>query len=149
MLLLLMVLVSSLGFSIAYSLMYRKKRNLHISCPLRADCHAVVHSSFSRFCGIPVELLGVFYYGIMMVVYASQLLGVAHFSFAFAFVFFLLSMTAFFFSLYLTYIQIFLLKQWCTWCLLSALLCALMFIIGLSIAYVALISWQNNLGNPF
>ncbi|MEX2054859.1 MAG: hypothetical protein WD972_01630, partial [Candidatus Andersenbacteria bacterium] len=44
----------------------------------------------------------------------------------------LVSTSAFLFSLYLTFIQGVTLRQWCTWCLCSAALCTLIFLLNLS-----------------
>jgi len=37
----------------------------HTSCPPYYDCHLVVSSKYANFIGIPVELLGVAYYGLI------------------------------------------------------------------------------------
>ena len=37
------------------------------------------------------------------------------------------------FSFYLTYIQASKLKEWCTWCLISALLCSIIFLASLAL----------------
>lgn len=89
-------------------------------CPIGGHCDAVVNSRFSKFLGLPVELLGSWYYGFMVVFYSLVLLYPSLFSPEILFFITAFSVLAFFFSLYLVFIQAFVLKNWCTWCLFSA-----------------------------
>lgn len=119
---------------------YRKKRaHSRLVCPLKADCDSVVQSDYARFFGVPVELLGIAYYSLIAASYATiaAIPAVAVPPFVFA----LLSLTAaaFLFSLYLTFIQAFAIKQWCSWCLVSAGLCTLIFILVASNATLGLL----------
>lgn len=100
-------------------------------CPLRADCDAVINSGYSKFFGIPVEALGIFYYGLMAIGYASFLIYPEIISPLTSFTILILSILAFLFSLYLTYIQAFVLKDWCFWCLISSGLSAVILLLAL------------------
>lgn len=114
---------------------YHKKRSHEaMVCPLNGHCETVINSEFSKFLGIPVELIGMFYYSMVALSYgifltvpilATPLLTLA--------VFFA-TMLAFLFSAYLVFIQLFYLKQLCTWCLGSAGLCTLIFGISLFVS---------------
>jgi hypothetical protein len=95
-------------------------------CPLGSDCHAVIESEFSHFLGIPVEMLGLFYYAAIAITYAIFII-VGNPSLLVSFLVFLFSLLAFLFSMYLTFIQVFTLRQLCTWCLTSAGLTTLIF----------------------
>lgn len=115
------------GFLLAFYIRHKKKAKEGLICPIGADCDAVIYSEYSKFFGIPVEMLGLFYYGIVAVSYGvflvlPQLAGISA-----VFGILVISASAFLFSLYLTFIQAFALKQWCTWCLTSAGLCTLIF----------------------
>lgn len=111
-----------LGFLIAFHIFRKKIHKAVLVCPIGSDCNAVVHSSYSKFLGIPVEAVGMVYYFLITLFYAIALFvpawtdGVIHF--------FMLGMTlgAFLFSVYLVCIQGFVIKQWCTWCLGSAMI---------------------------
>jgi uncharacterized membrane protein len=120
--------IGVLGFSLCAYLYKCKHKKQPLVCPLRGSCDFVTTSKYSKFLGIHLEILGMIYYGmvtalhLMMVFIPSlanhyeTLLGLSASTFAFIF------------SLYLTGIQAFVLKQWCTWCLCSATLCLLIFV---------------------
>jgi len=116
------------GFLIANYIRHHKKNVQEaLVCPLKANCDTVIHSDYSKFLGIPVEILGMVYYGLLALSYALitvfPVLGVP------LVVSGLLSATfcAFMFSIYLTFLQAFAIKNWCTWCLISAAICATIF----------------------
>ena len=121
------------GFSLAYYI-FRTKRTAPLICPLEGSCEQVVTSRYSKFFGIPVEILGMAYYGSVALLYGSSLFfpsvlpGIAS-SIALA-----LTVSAFLFSMYLTGIQAFVVKHWCTWCLFSAGICTIIFTLALYIA---------------
>ncbi|PIT97724.1 MAG: hypothetical protein COT71_04550 [Candidatus Andersenbacteria bacterium CG10_big_fil_rev_8_21_14_0_10_54_11] len=131
---LLIISLGIVGF-IESTYIYRNKRKQKVLvCPLHADCETVVHSEFSRFFGIPVELLGAAYYGTVATAFAAAVLaGILPTGPAF-----LLTAGAFLFSVYLTFIQAFTLRQWCSWCLGSAGLSTGIFVLALW-----LLSWEG------
>ena len=108
------------GFLIAFYIRYKKQANEKLICPLDADCGAVIHSNYSVFLGFPVEVLGMIYYGVVATVYGVFLIFPGLVSPFSVFAVLALSTTAFFFSVYLTSIQIFAIRQICSWCLISA-----------------------------
>lgn len=96
-------------------------------CPLNGHCDTVINSEFSRFFGIPVELMGMAYYAMVAMAYgiflivplaANPLLTIGAF---------IATTLAFLFSGYLIFIQLFFIRQLCTWCLFSASLCTVIF----------------------
>jgi hypothetical protein len=87
----------------------------------------VVRSDFASFLGLPVELWGIGYYALILLSYATFLIWPAAATGTAIFLLLGLSTAAFLFSLYLTFIQAFTLRQWCSWCLVSAALCLLIF----------------------
>jgi uncharacterized membrane protein len=117
------------GFLIARHIREHKKTAAPLVCPVGFDCHAVVHSDYSRFMGVPVELLGMIYYGVVSVAYFVFIFwnetmpwGVSEFLIG-------ISLAAFLFSIYLIAVQIFILKKGCSWCIVSAFVSALIFIL--------------------
>ena len=91
----------------------------------------MVNSRYSKFLGIPLEYLGSLYYFIILVSYAFLFFQPALRTPAFTSALFILTGIAFLFSLYLIFIQAFILRQWCIWCLLSAALSITIFLISL------------------
>ncbi len=109
-----------MGFGIAQHIYGKKRSGKTLVCPLRSNCNLVINSDYSKFFGIPVEILGMVYYGTVVVYHLAhilfpEILGSSVILAALAF-----STIAFLFSMYLTAVQAFILKQWCAWCLTSA-----------------------------
>jgi len=119
------------GFLIAFYIHNKKKTGAPLVCPLRAKCHVVIHSEYSKFLNIPIEWMGMGYYLLLGLSYVLLLLfpALGHPTVFFVLVF--MTACAFAFSLYLTSVQIFAIKQFCSWCLLSALLCFMIFSVTL------------------
>lgn len=120
------------GFVLAFYIRRKKSSNHPLICPLKSNCHTVIHSEYSKFFGIPVEIIGLFYYILVAGSYAFFLKfpGWAISSAVFAAL--IMTGAALTFSLYLTFIQTFALKQWCLWCLMSAGLCLVIFVSALA-----------------
>ena len=117
------------GFLVAKHIRDHKVKDIPLVCPVRFDCNTVVHSDYSRFLGVPLEILGMMYYG---------LVSLSYFFFIFipgvmpiTLVNFLIAATliAFIFSIYLIAVQIFILKKGCSWCIVSAIMSAFIFIL--------------------
>ena len=126
------MLVALGGFALSFYLWRKKRGHQALVCPIGADCRTVIHSEYSKFLGLPVERLGLLYYGAIIVVYvllASSLN--AQLSASLSLAALSASFGAFLFSIYLTFVQAFNLKQWCSWCLLSAALSTAIFFSGL------------------
>ena len=117
------------GFMVAKHIRHHKKTGKLLVCPIRFDCSTVVNSDYSKFFGIPIEILGMAYYGLVFIsyfffIFLPGLLPNLLVGFMIA-----LSVTAFVFSLYLIFVQIFILRKGCSWCIISALISALIFIL--------------------
>ena len=127
---LLIIFISFGGFLLAFYIFNKKQTKKPMVCPLNGHCDTVVNSKYSSFLGVDLTVGGMAYYGLVAVVYAVLVvLGDAVPSEVRFFVTGI-SIGAFFFSLYLTFIQAFVLKSWCTWCLGSAFLTTLIAIMG-------------------
>lgn len=127
------------GFLLALYLFHKKRRKTeHFICPLRGNCTDVINSDYSRFLGVPVEVLGMIYYAAIALGHGLLM------AFPVALVWLdvpllLASTLALFFSLYLTFIQLVSLRKICTWCLLSATFCLFIFLLSLSITLEAVL----------
>lgn len=125
---LVIILAAIAGFYIAYRIRHKKKKGPFV-CPMNFDCHTVVTSEYSKVLGIPLEFIGMTYYALVAVSY-SLFLALPELKVAVLYTqsVLVLSIAAFLFSMYLTAIQAFKLKQWCTYCLFSAGMCTIIFL---------------------
>jgi uncharacterized membrane protein len=119
------------GVLLTIYIYHKKRRHEAMVCPLNGHCETVINSEFSKFLGIPVELIGMFYYTLVAVSYVVFLTMPLFATPLLTLGVFFATMLAFLFSAYLVFIQLFYIKQICTWCLGSAGLCTLIF--GLSL----------------
>jgi uncharacterized membrane protein len=119
------------GFMVARLIRKHKKENAPLVCPIGFDCHAVVHSDYSKFLGVPVEIFGMLYYAIVSISYICLIFlpMPENLSIDLVIVLMFLSLIAFIFSMYLIAVQIFILKKGCSWCIVSAFICLLIFIL--------------------
>ena len=125
-----LILISSFfGFLVARHIYTNKSKNKTLICPLKASCEPVIHSKYSLFLGIDLALWGMFYYAFVFLGYLILLAFNLNIDF-FKFILFFLSLYAFLFSLYLTFIQIAKLRKFCSWCLISAFLSIIIFYSG-------------------
>ncbi len=115
------------GFFLAYYIYYKKAHNTRLVCPVGANCDAVVHSEYSTFLGINLEYWGMLYYGVIVISYSTLLLFPELFPPLAQLLLITLTVGGFAFSVYLTSIQAFVIRYWCTWCLFSASLSTLIF----------------------
>lgn len=105
-----------LGIADTAYLSYEHATNFIPPCPAHSilgsfiDCGKVLSSSYSQFLGIPVAYLGLFYFLILLFLYfkiSKKLL-------------FLISIFALIASVYLVYLQFFVLHAICIYCMVSA-----------------------------
>ena len=129
------LLLSSLaGFFLALYIYKKKRQTKKMVCMLGADCDGVVRSRYAKFFGMPVEVLGMLYYAVIVIGYSIAPFYPALQTPLVTFILLTLSVVAFLFSLYLTFIQTFTLRQLCTWCLASAGLSSIILITSLSLS---------------
>ena len=130
------IFLAACGFSLAAFIHSRKKRTVPIICPMGHSCDPVVRSGYSRFLNVPVEFFGMLYYLLIGVSYLFFFLFPAAKAPWIVIALLGVSALAFLFSLYLVAIQMCILKEWCTWCLISAALCVLIFFSSLRLSSV-------------
>lgn len=121
-----------LGLGVSLKI-YRKKKEVHpFVCPVGFECDAVVKSQYGTFLGIAVEKWGMAYYSLVAIFYVGALFYPALSASVLGSLIIGLSGGAFFFSIYLTLVQAFFLRSWCSYCLLSALLSTGIFFVSLA-----------------
>lgn len=112
------------GFGISAFIYVSKNRDKPFICPFGASCDPVVRSRFSRFFKIRNELLGMVYYGFIALGYVYLALegALAGVGLTVKMLLAAVSLAAALFSTCLVFIQAFVLRAWCSWCLFSAAL---------------------------
>jgi uncharacterized membrane protein len=121
------------GFTVARHISKHKNNEEQpLVCPIKFDCHGVVHSDYSTFLGVHLEVWGMIYYSLVSLAYLFFIFmpsaipsTVVNFMIA-------LSLIAFLFSTYLMSLLIFVLKKACSWCIVSALISAAIFILTIA-----------------
>lgn len=120
------------GFGVAFYIYSIKKQHKELVCPIGSDCNVVINSKYSKFLGISLEYFGMFYYALIFSSYIILIFAPNFLSELFLYVLIMFTIGAFLFSLYLLFVQAFILQQWCIWCLLSATLSIVIFIISIA-----------------
>lgn len=115
-----------LGLADAVYLTINHYANLSTFCYLASRCDLVLTSSYATILGVPVALLGALYYA--AVIGLSVWFILRPNDAAWRYLHWLIGF-AFAFSLYLVYLQIFAIGSFCVYCMLSAILTAVMFIL--------------------
>jgi uncharacterized membrane protein len=134
---LLIVAAALVGLTITINIYKKKHSKKPLVCPFKADCDSVITSDFSSFMGIGLEIYGALYYGFIAIVYSSFIIFPSLQNDILMALMSAVTLAAFLFSLYLTILQAFVLKIWCSWCLMSAGISTSIFIfamIGISIS---------------
>lgn len=109
-------------------LAYVKLANTEIYCtPGLGECDVVNASQWSTLFGVPLGIYGVIGFMTLLLIelFAEK---IAFLSPHKEILLFALSLAGFLFSLYLTYIELFILHAICQWCVLSALMITVIFI---------------------
>jgi len=144
---LIIILSSLLGLGIAGYIHRKKVAGEKLVCPIGTECQSVIYSPYSKFLEIPLENLGVFYYLIIALSYTLSLFFPSWNADNLSFATLSLTTVAFIFSLYLLFIQIIILRKWCSWCLGSAILCTIIFVSVWSVSNLNLVSFINSIIN--
>lgn len=110
------------GIAVSLYLTYVKLTGSPIKCTV-GSCDIVQNSKYAELFGIPVAVFGVlFYFLLFLFTYYKTYVLLK-----------LWSLWGFIFSLYLTYLEIYVIKEICQWCVISAVLSTVAFFVALSI----------------
>lgn len=123
-----MMVISFLGFIDSTYLTINRYLGATLPCTLTHACDTVTGSEYATILGVPVVVLGMLYYLTMLFGAYSYL---EYRSYKYFKITAILSVFGFGFSIWLTYVQAFILAAFCQYCLLSALSSTLLFILGL------------------
>ena len=103
-------------------LIIKRLKKQPLTCPLNDDCSQVTSSKWSKTLNINNDLLGLIFYCTLFILVLIPLTQTVIFS---------LTTLGLLFTLYLLYIQKYKLKQFCFYCLISAITTILLFITSL------------------
>ncbi len=125
------VTLSLIGLGVAGYLTYEKFTGGGLICLGGSqECEIVQNSPYSQIGPIPVAVLGLLGYLIFLVVTALQLRSSLERRRMLAGLNFGLALGAFLYSVYLTYLELFVIYAICTWCVISAVLVTLILILA-------------------
>lgn len=123
------IVLAVVGLVISLYIRHKKSKNEKLVCVIGDDCDKVIRSEYAKTFGVDNIILGILYYifliGVFLIDGFYGFLGISFYWNILLFVTGLAGLT----SLYLVYIQIFVLKEWCEYCLVTALVNILVFLI--------------------
>lgn len=128
-----MMVVSFIGFLDSMYLTANRFFGVPLKCNVTHQCDTVTSSPYSDIAGVPVVLLGVFFY---LAVFFGAYLYLETKNRRVLTAVALLPVGGFGFSIWLTVVQAFILHAWCQYCLLSAASSTLLFFLGLRVLKV-------------
>ncbi|MBI4253379.1 vitamin K epoxide reductase family protein [Candidatus Uhrbacteria bacterium] len=133
----LFLVLSVLGIADAGYLTYKHTRKQPLICPIGNDCSVVTESTWSHIFGVRNEVLGLLYYigmgcAMLIVLFASSLDGTIVWLLP------LVTGIGVLFSLFLVSLQAFVIKKYCFYCLLSAAISFLLFLVALRLFFPAI-----------
>lgn len=126
-----LLLLSPLGLAASAYVWYSQRFNKPIACWTR-DCERVIRSPYSRLLGVHNSAIGIWVFLFIFLLTLMRHRGLEPWSDLAPIAIALLSLIGTLVSLYLTYVQLFVLKGICNWCLTSAALIFAIFILSLA-----------------
>ncbi len=125
------LIIAFLGLSDAiYLLIIKLSSNKALCVPGLGDCWSVNNSIYSEWNGIPISVFGMLAY--ISIILLLTLLNRVSFLKNFNHIFILgISLIGFIFSIYLTYLQIAVIKAICPFCIISAITMTTVFVLSI------------------
>ena len=120
-----------LGVGIAGYLTYVKLFGLEPVCGGLGNCEAVQTSIYSELLGVPVAIWGLLSYLALLVVYLVKRSNWRDLGNLARQGFFLLTLIGVVFSAYLTYLEVFVIHAICPWCVASAVVMIILFVLAI------------------
>jgi len=120
------VLLSLLGIGVSGYLVVKRFTGGGLACTRWAQCDVVNNSLYSKIYGVPVSALGLVGYSALLAVAVAALVLVGRRQRLALGLGFLMALGGFGFSLYLTYVEVYIIEALCSWCVTSAVLITLL-----------------------
>ncbi|MGQ9839885.1 MAG: vitamin K epoxide reductase family protein [Anaerolineae bacterium] len=131
------------GLAVALYLTYVETTNTQAVCGPVGDCNEVQSSPFARLFGVlPVGLLGAVGYVAILAIWAAGRFGPGALPRLAPLAIFALALFGVLFSIYLTYLELFIIRAVCIWCVTSAVIMAALLALSVGPAVAALTSTE-------
>ncbi len=124
------IIIAIVGIINTGYLIHKRRKKKPLVCPINQDCNVVLESKWSKILGIRNDILGLLFYALILII-AVILLFLPHLVLVFYLVLLLIICLGFLFSIFLVFIQAFIIKEFCFYCLISTFLTTLLFVIYL------------------
>ena len=125
-----LIILSLIGFSVSAYIFYSKKFNMPLYCPIGENCDDVVKSKYGKTFGIENTIPGMGFYILVFAYAIGSLLNRNVFKEMMIYYFIVgISFASVLFSLYLVYVQKFILKKWCVYCIISTIISIMLLLI--------------------
>jgi uncharacterized membrane protein len=121
--------LSGLGIFISGYLVIKRFTGGSLACSRWAQCDVVNNSVYSQFYGVPVSVLGLAGYLLLLVLAMAALWTTGCTQRRILLLSLVLSLGGVGFSVYLTYLEIYVIEALCAWCVASAIVIALLAIV--------------------
>lgn len=118
--------LSLIGLAVSAYLWYEYSKPEPLNCV--TDCQIVRESKYSKLLGIDLPIYGTLYYIGITAYLLSTFIKRKFLNFETS-LFGALVTSGFLFSMYLTFLEAFVIKAWCQWCIVSAICATLIFFI--------------------
>ena len=126
------LVLAIIGFALAYHVWHTKKNKQQLVCIMGKNCNKVIESEHSEHFGTENTVLGMLYYVFVFVASLAALLFPAILNLGlFTTGFLIITGLAALFSLYLVWVQSFVIKHFCEYCLGSTAIVVALFIVAL------------------
>lgn len=116
----LLTILAIVGLLDSWYIFYKKQKKEKLVCFVGRDCNEVVNSKYSRIFNVPNEVLGIIFYLSVLGFAGLVALGTTElFGVSILLAIHVAAFVALLLSIYLTAIQMFVLKTWCEYCLIA------------------------------
>ena len=122
------ILLPSIGFVDSVYLTVSRFQNFSLPCTIFHGCDIVTKSTYSTIGPIPVALLGAIYYLVLLII---AIYAVESSSDNIFYLFGKITWIGLIFSAWFMFVQAFILRAYCTYCIVSAIDCAILFVLAL------------------
>ena len=123
------VVLSGLGLSISGYLVAKRFTGGSLACTRWAQCDVVNNSVYSQLYGVPVSVIGLAGYLLLLMLAVAAVWTEGRTQRRTLLLSFVLALGGVGFSIYLTYLEIYVIEALCAWCVASAIVIALLAIV--------------------
>jgi|SRR3989344_2724002 len=116
----LIFVLANIGFLVSAYLLWTYITGAPIACSINSGCEAVRSSPYSHIFGLPQPFFGLVFYVLIMIFSFLVTKTNVFLNISIAKLLLILAVGGFLYSAYLTYLEAFVIKAFCTWCVVSA-----------------------------